>query len=113
MTEKIIEIAKDFSQYPGGRFSRDGPNSGESFRDRYLEPALRTHDRVIIILDGTAGYPSSFLEEAFGGLVRQGWDSHDLYSKLDVRARDPRYEIYRVLALRYISEASGHARMAT
>ena len=73
--EKIINIAVDFTDSPGARFRSDGPSPGESFRDDYLLPALNTLsvDEVLVInFDGTFGYPPSFLEEAFGGLVRAG-----------------------------------------
>lgn len=66
----MIKIASEFSEAPAGRFYDDGPFPGEKFRDEILIPALREHKSVIIDLDGTAGYGSSFLEEAFGGAVR-------------------------------------------
>lgn len=65
-----IKVAQDFSKYPGGRLKTDGPASGERFRDDFLLPALKASDMVVVYLDGVAGYPHSFLEEAFGGLVR-------------------------------------------
>jgi hypothetical protein len=68
---KVINIARDFSEVPVGRFYGDGPDSGERFRDELLEPALAEHDVVLVDLDGTDGYGSSFLEEAFGGIVRK------------------------------------------
>lgn len=67
---KMIKIATDFSEVPAGRFYDDGPFPGEKFRNEILLPALREHKSVIVDLDGTAGYGSSFLEEAFGGAVR-------------------------------------------
>lgn len=74
--KKIINIAKDFSKYPGCRYKKDGANSGEEFRDEYLWPILeksiKNGEKVEINLDGVAGYSSSFLDEAFAGLVRQG-----------------------------------------
>jgi hypothetical protein len=33
--------------------------------------AVESHGRLLVNLDGAAGYPSSFLEEAFGGLARE------------------------------------------
>lgn len=65
-----ISIASDFSRYPAGRYKSDGPNSGERFRDDILLPLIRAGKRFLVRLDGTLGYGSSFLEEAFGGLVR-------------------------------------------
>jgi hypothetical protein len=67
-----FRIARDFSRYPAGRFRSDGPWSGEKFRDDFLMPLLKKEvHRVVVELDGTAGYGSSFLEEAFGGAVRE------------------------------------------
>ncbi len=70
MTE--IKIT-DFSRTPGARYTDDGPFSGEEFRKGKLEPLFEDesdNSKIIVNLDGTKGYPSSFLEEAFGGLAR-------------------------------------------
>lgn len=72
MSTKTIKIAKEFSRAPGPRYTKLGPHSGERFRDELLIPALRNFDQVVVDLDGTFGYGSSFLEEAFGGLLRSG-----------------------------------------
>jgi hypothetical protein len=68
-----IRIA-EHAPSPGGRYISDGPFSGEWFRNEILGPAVATalesEDKVKVELDGTAGYGSSFLEEAFGGLIR-------------------------------------------
>lgn len=81
-----IRIASEFSKYPAGRFLRDGPYSGEAFRKKFLEPNIRSHDKVIIEMDGARGYGSSFLEEAFGGLVRKGFAKQELKERLEIRA---------------------------
>lgn len=65
-----VNVAKDFTKYPAGRYKRHGTTSGEAFRDRFLVPFLLKKEKVVIELDGTIGYGSSFLEEAFGGTVR-------------------------------------------
>jgi STAS-like domain of unknown function (DUF4325) len=65
-----INVAKDFTRFPSGRFRKNGDTSGEAFREIYLEPHLKKGDQISVELDGTIGYGSSFLEEAFGGLVR-------------------------------------------
>lgn len=67
----VINIARDFSETPAGRSYADGPDSGERFKNEYLEPALRECELVTVEIDGTLGYSSSFLEEAFGGTVRE------------------------------------------
>lgn len=50
---------------------KNGKTSGEEFREKYLIPALESGENINVELDGTIGYGSSFLEEAFGGLVRR------------------------------------------
>ncbi len=65
-----ISVAKDFTRFPSGRFRRNGKTSGEAFRELYLEPPIKGGEKVSVELDGTIGYGSSFLEEAFGGLIR-------------------------------------------
>ena len=84
-----VTVAKDFSRHPAGRFLKDGPYNGELFRKRFLEPHIREQDRIVIFLDGTRGYGSSFLEEAFGGLVRLGIPKETVLTKLDLRATKP------------------------
>lgn len=70
-----INIAKAFSPVPLGRHRKDGDKSGEAFREDILYPkiaeAMASGDVVVVSLDGMKGLTASFLEEAFGGLVRQ------------------------------------------
>lgn len=70
----ILNIAKDFSPIPGARYPIEGDFSGQEFRQLLLAPKLKeaiSNDVVLTInLDGTLGYGTSFLEEAFGGLIR-------------------------------------------
>ncbi len=71
---KII-ISKDFSEIPGPRLISEGEYSGEAFREQLLIPkykkAIENAEKLIIDLDGGYGFPTSFLEESFGGLARQ------------------------------------------
>lgn len=111
MSDKIVEIASQFSRHPGGRYKSDGEFSGEEFRDDLLLPALELaiseNDRVCVVLDGTAGYASSFLEEVFGGLVRSHRFSSDMIRRhLAIVAKDPLYETYKGLAEKYFKEAA-------
>ena len=76
----------DFNPFPGGRFINDGPASGEEFRDKYLTGLVTGYDTVVIYFDNAMGYGSSFLEEAFGGLVRNKIIAREeLLKKLDLR----------------------------
>ena len=86
MTTAAIDVSKQFSPTPAGRYLSDGPYSGEAFREKLLFPALNANDVVEINLDGALGYGSSFLEEAFGGLVREkGLKMADLRRKLRIK----------------------------
>lgn len=89
MTNKQIRIPQDYTRYPAGRYISDGSFSGERFRDELLIPALRSSDKVEVHLDGTLGYGSSFLEEAFGGLLRAGgFTKEDLLAQLVLVSSD-------------------------
>ena len=82
---KIISIAQHFSETPAGRYRSDGPFSGERFREEFLYPALLDSTKVQVQLDGTLGYGSSFLEEVFGGLVREnGMSFKEIKDKLEI-----------------------------
>lgn len=102
-----INVAKDFSLTPGGRFRSMGPKSGEEFREKLISILKKNPSQeVIVILDGTEGYGSSFLEEAFGGLVREKIFSHEtLKQRLHIEARDPYFKSYENEAKKYIIDA--------
>lgn len=103
-----IEVAKDFSRTPGPRFRRLGRFSGEAFRAE-IERALSTaapNEVVEVWLDGTAGYGSSFLEEAFAGIVRHRlYSPEDLRRRLKIKAKTPLYETYAREARSYFEDA--------
>ena len=69
----IINVARQFSPEPAGRVPADGDFNGQRFRNELLIPLLQKREHVIVDFDGTEGYGSSFLDEAFGGLVRDGY----------------------------------------
>jgi len=105
MNTITINIANQFSRYPAGRYKDDGPYSGEIFRETHLIPRLRQSDtRIVVQLDGARGLASSFLEEAFGGLIRAGLDPKELRNRLVLESSDASLinEIEE-----YISEQSG------
>ncbi|TSD59064.1 DUF4325 domain-containing protein [Variovorax sp. KBS0712] len=84
---KVLTVATDFAKSPAGRYFSDGPNSGERFREELLYPALQEGD-VEVVLDGVLTMGSSFLDEAFGGLVREKKCTPvELRKKLVVKSR--------------------------
>lgn len=104
----VIDIGKHFSEVPAGRFPDDGPDNGERFRVQFLVPALRESNTVEVVLDNTEGYGSSFLEEAFGGLVRlEGFTTRDLSERLLIVANTARAQRYKRKISEYIAKA-GH-----
>jgi len=68
----LIRISEDFTDAPGGRHRADGEWSGEEFREDFLESHMGSPvgEEIVVDLDRTFGYATSFLEEAFGGLAR-------------------------------------------
>lgn len=69
-----INVISEYTDTPGARYRNEGPFSGEDFRETLLKPkfieAKEKKEKLVINLDGGYGYPTSFLEEAFGGLAR-------------------------------------------
>lgn len=100
-----INIATDFSKFPGGRYRKNGKFSGEEFRDDRLLPALEGGDVVTVLIHGTAGYGSSFLEEAFGGAIRAGLTLEQLKKQLVIQATDQSFQTYVDEIWQYINEA--------
>jgi len=101
-TLKVINIGKQFSRYPVGRYRADGDSNGEKFREDVLRPLLVMRDDVVIEFDDALGYGSSFLEEAFGGLVRSGFKADDLLKRLTLNTAD---DSLKKEIISYIKEA--------
>lgn len=89
---KTISVASDFNPFPFGRYPSHGEWNGQRFRDEWLVPALKSAEAVEVDLDGARGLSPSFLEEAFGGLVRVGFAAKDLQNRLRIKSdRDPSF----------------------
>ncbi|MGJ3648923.1 STAS-like domain-containing protein [Sphingomonas sp. GlSt437] len=93
MTEIAFSIARDFSRNPGPRLKSQGAASGEALREAIKRNLQNFAGRIVIDLDGTAGFGSSFLDEAFAGLVRKGVLSRaDAHRRLAFKSQiDPTY----------------------
>lgn len=86
----MISVSKDFTRFPSGRYAKNGDTSGEAFRQKFLESPIKNGENITIDLDGTVGYGSSFLEEAFGGVVRELHIEPSIVLKqLTLKSQDP------------------------
>jgi hypothetical protein len=90
----------DFSTKPFGRYPKDGQYNAERFRIEKLLPAIEKalpeNAIVHIYMDGLEkgyDYSSSFLEEAFGGLVRvHHFKKNDILQTLKIESKDDELE---------------------
>ena len=74
-----------FSANPGGRARKDGEFSGEKFREEILIPLLEKHKYIELDISDAYGLGSSFLEEAFGGLVRvNGMNKREVLHRIKI-----------------------------
>ena len=109
MKEKIyLSVAKDYSKTPGTRYIKEGKFSGEDFLEKLLYPKMKEaidQDKILVVnLDGTAGYATSFLDESFGGLIyRKGMDYHEVISHLEIEAEE--FRRYKENVYKYLEEA--------
>jgi len=105
--ENRISISKDFSPTPAGRYyPQDGDFPGELFRDTILVPSLKKYAKTIVNLDNDSGYGSSFIDEAFGGLLRESKFSRQ-YLREHLFLQAPEYNmIYVDEAIRDMDRAS-------
>lgn len=103
-----VDLAQ-FSKTPGARYPEEGPFSGKEFRTSFLLPrieeAQREKSKITVILDGTSGIGTSFLEEAFGGLIRE--DNIDYrWLKENLKIQSKENPIYEEEVLEYMQDAS-------
>jgi len=104
----IINIAQEFALTPGARNIEEGSFSGEEFLKAKLLPkfelALKQGCSLLVDLDDTEGYATSFLEEAFGGLARK-YGSDKVLKILEFKSDDEPLLIDEIKL--YIKEANG------
>lgn len=75
MAKIYLGVAKEFTDTPGPRSREEGEHSGQEFLETLLKPkfqqAISQATKLLVDLDQTEGYATSFLEAAFGGLARE------------------------------------------
>lgn len=108
MTVKI-NIAQDYTTHPLGRFKQAWPFSGERFREEFLEKPLAAGEDIEVNINGVKGLAPSFLEEAFGGLIQQGFTSAILRNLLHIVGDDQARVDEIWFYIDAASEQAGHA----
>lgn len=108
ITSRIdLNVATEFTLFPGPRKRSEGEFSGEQFLEALLRPrfvAARDSGTTLHVnLDGAAGYPTSFLEEAFGGLARE-FGSLEVKRGLEIVCTDEPYLSEQIW--KYIADAA-------
>ncbi len=70
-----LNISTQYSDMLGARSGKREEYPGDIFYKELLKPyylkAVENNEKLVINLDGTYGYPSSFIDESFGGLSRE------------------------------------------
>ncbi len=112
MDKLVIKIAKEFTTVPGPRYIHEGKWSGEEFRTQkfyqLISGAIQANQSIVVDLDGTLGYGTSFLEEIFGGLIRIHHINYDdLVSRLEIVSNEEPYLIDDIA--HYLKEANEKA----
>ncbi|WP_270729580.1 STAS-like domain-containing protein [Shimia sp. Alg240-R146] len=106
----MLSIAEDFWPFPAGRVEADGPYNGERFRKEKLLPALIAAEEaeavLVVQLDGLKSCGSSFLESAFGGLVRyEGYTARKLQKLIRIDLQSSSLERYKISIETHIKRA--------
>ena len=107
-----LNIAQDFSPVPIGRYRTDGNKSGEVFREELLYPRIRSAldkgESLEVDFTGMMGLNASFLEEAFGGLVREHDDltSEKILQAIKFLPENSYFDTYIEVTKEYIQEAT-------
>ena len=112
-TGPITVRVADYTTLPGPRYRCQGAGSGEQFREQRLRPAFdaarAAGETLTVELDGVQyGYPTTFLEEAFGGLARQVGAAAALETLRPVSSAEP---MLTTEIRQYIEQTTGPRRV--
>ena len=106
-----LSIAEDFSSTPTGKLNEYSTRSGEVFRQYTLYPilceAMKNKQRLHINFVGIDGMTSSFLEEAFGGLVREhNLTPDEVLQTIEFLPQKSHFDFSIKIAKEHVQEAS-------
>ena len=107
VSRQDLNVASEFSTTPGPRKRSEAEFSGQAFLEELLRPrflsARKNASILHVNLDGAAGYPTSFLEEAFGGLARE-FGAKEVLAWITISSHDEPYLVDDIQ--RYIKDAA-------
>ncbi len=95
MSDLHINIADEFTPFPGARYVTDGKFSGEEFYETILKPKVQSiwktqNSFLTIDFDGALGFASSFISEISIRLVRDFKDKKKIFEKIKFKSdEDP------------------------
>ncbi|QPS02481.1 STAS-like domain-containing protein [Acinetobacter johnsonii] len=111
MENVIYDVGNEFHHRPMGRKKTDGEFSGEAFREKVLYPFFsnlinQKSDQILVLdFNNVSMAGSSFLEEAFGGLVRAGIKKELIQSHLKILVDIELKELIEDRIFQYIKRA--------
>ena len=105
-----LNIAREFSPLPLGRFRASGNKTGQAFREDILYPkiceAIKNKDTLEVDFKYMVRLGSTFLEESFGGLVREHGMNPDEVLKTIKFLQGRNLHLWVELTEEYIQEAA-------
>jgi len=105
--EKVFDVA-EYTDTPIGRNALDGPKNGADYRENHIVPALGEYEIVKLDFSKTIGTTPSFLEEIFGGIIRD-----KILTPAELKRRTEvisKYESVKRNVIKYIDEAAAKLR---
>lgn len=99
---KTISISREFTDTPGARYISDGEYSGEEFYIKILKDPLKKSiaekSKLLIDLDNTWGYASSFLSEVLLRAIRD-FGKASVTQTLEFKSEDEPQLLNKILQL--------------
>lgn len=107
--QSLIYLAREWSPLPAGRNINENEYNGQDFRTKFLEPSLKEFDVVTVDIEGVIHMTSSFMEEAFAGLVRERViEPGEFERRVKIVAESNGFFAFEIK--KYVSEAETHIR---
>lgn len=109
MANIYFDVGNQYNHRPMGRSPEDGRHNGERFRLEFLIKFLNQLEqgqKIVLDFDNVSLAGSSFLEEAFGGLVRvHNFTPQQLSESIVIKHEPELNEVFKDRIEKYIKEA--------